>query len=82
MKYNSICCTCGRQTEFFDGLMEHIYNKAKAGYVNVQVSYNHYILDGGFSKSIKSLDFCPSCSKKSYTIEELDNISNYDQWSY
>ena len=70
---------CGSQTECFDYLMDHVYNKAKAGYTKVQIVYNK---EGCFQQHIRSLDFCPSCSKKSYTLEELKTIGNYNQWSY
>jgi hypothetical protein len=82
MKYNSICCICGRETERFDGLMEHVYNKAKDGYIAVEVSFSRYTEEGNFQKHIRSIDFCYSCSRKSYTIEELKTIGNYNQWSY
>lgn len=82
MKYNSICCKCGHQTEKFDGMMEHVYNKAKEGFLEVQISFNRYTEYGNFQKYIRTLNFCPSCSKKSYTIEELKTIGNYNQWSY
>ncbi|NIQ17142.1 MAG: hypothetical protein GTO02_23005 [Candidatus Dadabacteria bacterium] len=71
MKYNSICCVCGRQTPYCDHIVEHAYLKEKMGFIEVQINWPS-----------RKINFCPSCSRKSYTIEELKTVGNYNQWSY
>jgi len=72
-KYKSICVICGKETCETEGIADHHYAKSAAGYITVQLS--------GAAKS-KTLNFCPSCARKYYTIEELQTIGNYNQWSY
>jgi hypothetical protein len=76
-KFKSICCVCGRETPACDDIMELGYMKEKCGFTRVEV-YT------GWSRGIKlrSINFCPSCASKSYTIEELKTIGNYNCWSY
>lgn len=33
MKYYSVCCMCGRETQKFDGIAEHFRNKAEEGFI-------------------------------------------------
>lgn len=75
MKYKSICCICGRETISYDTIMEHYYNKEIDGFIEIMLSCGRRI-------GYRSINFCPSCSKKSYTIEDLKTIGNYNQWSY
>lgn len=77
MKYKSICTVCGRQTPISDGIVEHSYMKAECGFISVDLVWSTRW--GGRS----SLNFCPSCAKKSYTIEELVNLRVCSkEWSY
>jgi hypothetical protein len=64
---------CGRETPKKDHICDHAYTKAEAGFVEVLIK---------FDLKLRTLMFCPSCAKKSYTIEELKTIGNYNQWSY
>lgn len=65
---------CGRQTIPCDNITDHGYEKHKAGFIGI-------MLDCGVW-GCRTLNFCPSCSQKSYTIEELKTIGNHNQWSY
>jgi hypothetical protein len=80
MKYKSICIICGQQTPECENITEHSYLKAKLGFIEVGLKYGD--LNVSYNFALRSLNFCPSCSKKSYTIEELKTIGNYNQWSY
>ena len=82
MKYNSICCICGQQTPECKSIVEHSYMKQRLGYTEVGLQYGQYNGEGNFNFRIRSINFCPSCAKKSYTIEKLKTIGNYNQWSY
>lgn len=77
MKYNSICCICGHETEPCDHIVEHGFKKEEAGFIQLTVDWSRRQLRG-----IRTINFCPSCARKSYTIEELKTIGNYNQWSY
>ncbi len=74
MRIKSICRICGRETPIAENICELGWIKEKLGFVSVQVTF-------AFNR-IRTLNFCPSCAKKSYTIEELATIGNYNQWSY
>jgi len=84
MKYNSICCICcicGHQTPPSDNVVESSYIKADVGFVQICVQTLENV-NSEYHGIFRTLNFCPSCSKKSYTIEELKTIGNYNQWSY
>lgn len=76
MTYKSICCICGQETPESENIAEHDHVKIKMGFTKIQIWTNKMV------GNIRSINFCPSCSKKSYTIEELKTIGNYNQWSY
>lgn len=72
---------CGQQTPPCETIVEHGYMKSKMCFTEIILRYGDY-LNFGYYHKIRSLNFCPSCAKKSYTIEELKTIGNYNQWSY
>lgn len=73
MEYKSICCMCGRETGPQKNLLDHCYMKEDMGYIEV-------VLRWGIK--LRALNFCATCSRKSYTIEDLKNIGNFRGWSY
>jgi hypothetical protein len=77
-KYYSICTICGRRTPPCDNLIEHQAKKRDLGFLKVELTD----LTETLCYNIRTLNFCPSCAKKSYTIEELRTIGNYKGWSY
>jgi hypothetical protein len=64
---------CGRETPKCDSIVKHSYLKDKLGFIEVSILYG-----GG----LRSMNFCPLCAKKSYSIEELKIVGNYNKWSY
>lgn len=81
MGYKSVCVICGRETPDADNIMENSYIKCKMGFTALNIVIGHYE-NGYFNIRNRSMNFCQSCSKKSYTIEELKTIGNYNSWSY
>ena len=71
---------CGQQTPERETLMDHTYLKSELGFSEVTIISSYY--PNGYHYNLRKLNFCPSCSRKSYTIEELKTIGNYNQWSY
>lgn len=78
MEYKSICGICGRQSSPKDKLLDHLEMKKSLGYLEVNLQY----VDNNLNYKVKSMNFCPACAKKSYTIEGLKNIGNFNEWSY
>lgn len=66
---------CGHETPICQDLYDNDEMKRKLGFITLTLHYDHY-------KKTRVMNFCPSCAKKSYTIEELKTIGNYNQWSY
>lgn len=67
---------CCRETPTKDNIVDHSHVKAQLQYIEVMVKYGVE-----FGKS-RTLNFCPSCAKKSYTIEDLKTVGNCNQWCY
>jgi hypothetical protein len=78
MEYKSICGMCGRQTPPKENLFEHLNMKKTLGFVEVNVQY----IDENLNYRINSINFCPTCAQKPYTIDNLKIVRNFNEWSY
>jgi hypothetical protein len=74
MKYKSICHICGQETPEVENFAELDKLKSKIGFSRLTILTN--------DTHVRPLNFCYTCSRKPYTIEELKTIGNYNQWSY
>lgn len=76
MEYQSICCMCGRRTQPQERIDNHWEQKELEGFIEVTVRSSARL------GNIRTLNFCPTCSKKPYSVEQLKTIGNYMDWSY